>query len=104
MKEVDIRCGVAMVTSKGLLCNGKYYTSSQLVRMQWFKLAASQGSWAIPVFYDKHDSHHVILLDFDKPEIATIVPNVPQIDPHLVDSYQKAIRNLKLRLTTKYKH
>lgn len=103
MKEVEIRYGVARVTSSGLLCNGIYYTSSNLIRKQWFKLAESHGSWIIPVLYDEHDPQHVILMNFDQPEIATILPKKKQIDTHLVESYQKAIRNLKLRLTMKVK-
>jgi len=62
--------------------------------MQWFTIAETIESWSIPVLYDEFDSHHVIFMSFDKPEIATVIPEIKQIDPYLVETFQEAIRNL----------
>ena len=104
MKKLDIKCGLAYVTPKGLLFNGLYYSNAEMIKMRWFSLAESHGNWHVPVLYDVFESRHVILLDFDQFKIASTIDNEQEIDPIIIDSYQKAIRNLKLLLSMNRKH
>ncbi|MBB3113464.1 hypothetical protein FHS18_005576 [Paenibacillus phyllosphaerae] len=102
--KMDLRCGLASVTSKGLLFNGLYYSSAEMIKLQWFSLAELHGSWELPILYDLYESRYVLMLDFDQLEIASIIDNKNEIDPIIIDSYQKAIRNLKVLLSMKRKH
>jgi hypothetical protein len=99
MTEINIRCGVANVTNRGLLFEGKHYSSMNMIKHRWFSIAESNGGWQIPVLYDTKDLHHLILLDFEQPEIALTIENNTPIDPKMVELYQEAIRNLKALLS-----
>lgn len=101
---MDFQCGLATVTSKGLLFNHIFYTSPQMIKGQWFQHAAQHGDWVIPILFDAFHADYIVLLEFNQLVVAPASSNAADIDPDVIKAYQDAFRNLKLRALTMRKH
>ncbi|MUT67104.1 hypothetical protein [Paenibacillus sp. NEAU-GSW1] len=104
MDGLDIKCGMATVTGKGILFNGSYYSNATLFRSQLFACAESYGFWQIPVLFDVNDYRHIILWGSNHMELASTVEHGIEIDPNVLKKYQEEIRRLKLMLSMQRKH
>ncbi|MFX3634430.1 MAG: hypothetical protein ACE3L7_00170 [Candidatus Pristimantibacillus sp.] len=101
---LDIKCGLATVTGKGILFNGIYYSNANFVKSQLFAFAETQGYWFIPVLYNVNETRHLFLFGNDHLELASTIDQGNEIDPNVIQKYQEDIQRLKLMLSMQRKH
>lgn len=98
-KEPTILQGLATVSSCGLEFNGRIYSNANMIRHQWFELAAVQGSWQIPIFYNPERPEELMLFDFITAEVATSVETKECVCEEIKATYFEAINSLKERIS-----
>lgn len=104
MTMLDIKCGLATITGKGILFNGIYYSNENFVRSQLFAFAETQGYWFIPVLYDVNEARLLVLFGNDQLELASTIDHGKEIEPSVIQKYQEDIQRLKLMLSMQRKH
>lgn len=95
MKNLNeqLQFGLAVVTSKGLLFNGKFYTNASMVKNNWFEQVESEGEWQIPILYQNSNQERLFLLDLQSNEVATAIEHCHQTES--IHIYHEHIQSLK---------
>ncbi|MFX3637407.1 MAG: hypothetical protein ACE3L7_02030 [Candidatus Pristimantibacillus sp.] len=101
LEEINLKVGFGRVTSTGLVFNEKIYTSSSMIKSQWFYYAAHNGVWEVPILFLAEDSNYILLFDNNRAEIASSVTNEVKLSDETLQIYYEALNNLKKQLKDK---
>ncbi|GLX68424.1 hypothetical protein MU1_27690 [Paenibacillus glycanilyticus] len=99
MRNDHVHMGMATITAKGLIHNGKAYSNPAMIKYQWFEHAEKFGEWQCPVGYFPENPDHIVLFDAQGLEVASSIENQQHPDAAVLEAYYDAINNLKERLS-----
>lgn len=96
--DEKVEIGMATVSAKGLIFNGRVYTNAAMIKHQWFEHAGKYGEWQCLVGYLLSTPEHIVLFDMQGVEVATSINNQQHMEATVLETYYDAINNLIERL------
>ncbi|MFB9327829.1 TniQ family protein [Paenibacillus aurantiacus] len=97
VENIKVEMGMATITAKGLILNGKVYTNAAMIKHQWFEHAEKFGEWQCPVGYFTESPEYIVLFDTKGLEVATSVEHQIAPDATVLEAYYEAMNKLKER-------
>ena len=94
-REKMVEIGMATVSAKGLILNGRIYTNPSMMKHQWFEHAKQFGEWQCPVGYFPNRTDHIVLFNIEGLEVASCVEHQQNTDIAVLEAYYDALNNLK---------
>lgn len=98
-----LRKGTAVVTPQGIEFMTRYYSCQTALKLNWFELAADEGSWEISIFYVPINLDYIYIYSSRDQTINCIAYKLNKIKPNVKEKseYYKRFNKLKLKRSIK---